>query len=549
MHRLLLVPMLFVAASLPPAASAQHEGHAGHAPATGRAQVLGSVAFRNSGAPAAQAALQRGVALLHNFAYADAAAALREAQRTEPGLAVAYWLEALTYSHVLWQEEELPSARAALARLGSTPEARLAKAPTGWERDFGAAVEAYFAAGPRGERAHAYAEALRQAAAADSANLEAGAFAAHATLAEWSFARPDQKPRLAAEAEALARRVFIANPNHPGAAHYLTHIADANPRRAPELTDAARAYARIAADAEHALHMPSHVFLPLGMWDDVAAANERAWAASRQWVAQGGHSNADRSWHTLEWLQYAYLQQGRWSEARALIDSAQALLRGVAVADDNPDARYTVNALAFRYASESGHWNAWPREIPSAAALMQDPQPTARAQGMALWAAYHAAVAAIRARGDTVPAATLAERLVVLADSMISPPQQAVTLGAVARLRAHVALRRGDRAEAVRLLRASATPGFSGASTPPAAEPLFEMVGAILMEAGQPAEAAAAYERALTERPNRSAALLGLARARTAAGDAPGAAEAYARLAANWRRADAEARSLAGGRR
>ena len=548
MHRLLL-PLLIVAVSMPAAASAQHEGHGGRAPrAAAHAPVLGSVAFRNSGRPAAQGAVQRGVALLHNFQYDDAADALREAQRADPGLAVAYWLEALTYSHVLWQEEELDRARAALARLGSNPETRLARAPAGWERTFGAAVEAYFSPGPRGERAHAYAEALRQAAAADPANLEAGAFASHATLAEWSFARPDQKARLAAEAEALARRVFTANPDHPGAAHYLTHIADADTRRAPEIIDAARAYARIAADAEHALHMPSHVFLPLGMWAEVAASNERAWAASRRWVAEGGHSPADRSWHTLEWLQYAYLQQGRWNEARALIDTARALLRGVAVPEGNPDARYTVNALAFRYASESGRWDAWPAEIPSATALLADPQPTARAQGMALWAAYHAAVAATRSRRDTVPAAALAERLAVLGDSSTAPPRKALLAAAEARLRAHLALRRGDRAGAVRLLRASATPGFSGASTPPAAEPLFEMVGAVLLEAGQPADAVAAYERALVERPNRPAALLGLARARTAAGDASGAAEAYARLAESWRRADPEARALARGR-
>src|ERR1041385_796972 len=129
---------------VPMSVAAQDPSHAMHA----SPPALGSVNFRNSGNPAAQEPLQRGVAWLHNFKYPEAAAAFREAQRADSSLAVAYWLEALTYSHVLWGTEDLPSSRTVLAHLGDTPASRLAKAKTPRERAFGAAVEAFYTNGP-----------------------------------------------------------------------------------------------------------------------------------------------------------------------------------------------------------------------------------------------------------------------------------------------------------------------------------------------------------------------------------------------------------------
>src|SRR6185369_8399567 len=113
---------------------------------------------------------------------------------------------------------------------------------------------------------------------------------------------------------------------HPGATHYLIHAYD-HPKRARDGLTFARAYAKIAPDAEHALHMPSHIFLQVGLWDDVVASNERSWAASRAWAKDHGIPNAV-DFHSLNWLQYGYLQQGRPREARALLDTAHAVLGG-----------------------------------------------------------------------------------------------------------------------------------------------------------------------------------------------------------------------------
>jgi Tfp pilus assembly protein PilF len=514
---------------------AQASGH-DHRAGGADSLVLGSVDFRNSGNAAAQAPLQRGVALLHSFAYGEAADAFAEAERADPSLAVAYWLEALTFSHVLWSEEYLPEARAALAKLGPDPASRLAKAKTPRERAFGAAVEAYYADAPRERRASAYADSLTALAMSDPADLEAGAFAAHARIVAAYVTTGEESRRHEAKAIELAARVFEANPDHPGAAHYLIHTADLDIANAAKQVAAARAYSRIAPDLEHALHMPSHVFLPLGMWSEVSAANERAWAASRAWNASRELPATELSWHALAWLQYSYLQEGRWREAKALVDTARALTAGVPIPDDAPDTRYVVSVLSFTYANETGDWNGWSLDR-SAADILADAKPTPRASTMSLNAAYHAAVAALLARGDTLPPMAMATQLGAVADDWYGlarpyPNRLGVMLEALA------ARARGDTNRSIALLERIAPPATAGASTPPTVIPFNEQLGAVLLQAGRARHAVTAYEAALEERPNRSAALLGLARARRAAGDAAGAADAYRSLLANYAHAD-----------
>ena len=520
--------------------AAQEPDHSSHRPAL----VLGSVNFRNSGNRAAQAPLQRGVAWLHNFKYTEAAKAFREAQMADQSLAVAYWLEALTYSHVLWRTEDLARSRQALAHLGPTPELRLAKANTARERAFGAAVEAFYTDGSLAVRTRAYADSLVALAASDSTDLEAAAFASHGALMAWNYAAAVDRPRFATAARVLALRVFNANPQHPGAAHYLTHVADMDPRAAADLLPFARAYDKIAPDADHALHMPSHVYLPLGLWHDVSLANERAWAATRAEVKRDNASQALLSWHSLEWLQYAYLEEGRWDAARAIIDSARSLLAGVEISAGNADARFAVNVLAFTYAMETGDWSAWPTspsDIPAAFAI---PTPSTRAFGMTMANAYQASVAAIFGGKDRAPTRAAAKRFREIADTL-PPDAQRTNLKRVAdQLDALNTGADGDLPLEIAMLKALVLPDAAGASTPPIYIPINELLGDALLKANQPVQATAAFRAALAVRPNRSRALLGLARSLKASGDQAGADEAYGRLAKNWLRADARALQL-----
>lgn len=532
MRRIRFIVPAALLLGIPAGLRSQEPGH-GHGP---EAHVLGTVAFPNSGADAAQESFLRGIALLHSFEYPDAVDAFREAQAEDPTFAAAYWGEALTSTQLLWGVDDPENARAALARLGSTAAARLALAGTPLERSFGAAVEAFFADAESTTRARAFADSLRSLAARDP-EPEAAAFASLAiqmALAEGAYPR-EEEVALREEAIALADRVFRAHPDHPGAAHYLIHAYD-DPELAPRGLQAARAYASIAPDAEHALHMPSHIFLQVGLWDDTAASNERAWAASRAWVARRGASGADHDFHSLQWLQYAYLQQGRYAMAAALVDSARTVLAGEDLAESAyPDAVYVVPRLEFALAAETGNWEAWDPSEPPAT----PPGDSDRARFFALNATYQrGAGAAMRGEAAAAEEAARAFRDAEASLPEGSPPGSVAL--AARQLEALAAGARGDRVAMLAGLQEAA--GVAQALPPPVGPPSMlpteELLGDALLEAGRPAEAAAAYEKSLALRPNRSAALRGLARARAAAGDEAGAAAAYDELAANWRAAD-----------
>lgn len=522
---------------------AQEPDHSAHV----HAPMVGSVHFRNSGSRAAQAPLQQGVAWLHNFKYKEAVASFQAAERADSTLALAWWLEALSYSHVLWNVEDLARSRATLARLAPTPTLRLAKARTERERAFGAAVEAFYADGTLASRTRAYSDSLQALAASDTTDLEASAFAAHGAMMAWYSAPPADRPALAAASRSLALRVFHANPHHPGAAHYLTHVADMDPGSAAEMLPFARAYDKIAPDADHALHMPSHVFLPLGLWHEVSSANERAWRASRAEVKRDKATGAELSYHTLEWLQYAYLQEGRWNAARALVDTARRALAGVPIDAGNADARFAVNVLAFTYSMESGDRSGYDGKTIDVNAAFSQPTPSLRAWNMAMTNAYQSAVAVLRARGDTASARLVAVRFRANADSLPADARRGALLRSAAELEAMIARAQGDVPHAIALLRTASQTEAASFSTPPTRIPAHELLGELLLQSGQPADAVAEFQAALTARPNRSSAVLGLARAMKAAGDSAGAKGTYKRLDANWVRADAKVRRVLAG--
>jgi len=328
-------------------------------PLPGVAQV-GTVEFPNSGSIEAQESFLRGVALLHDFEYASAGEAFREAQRIDPRFALAYWGEAMTYNHPVWLEQDSTAAREALARLAPTRAERLAAAGTARERAYMEAVETlYHGAGGKDQRDFEYSDAMKAIYEAYPDDLEAAAFYALSIL---GTAHRGREVATYMRAAAIVERVFAADPTHPGAAHYLIHSYD-DPEHAPLGLRAARAYSKIAPDAAHAQHMTSHIFVAMGMWDDVVAANENARAVvTEQVTVRGGTPRG--CGHYNFWLEYGYLQQGRADDAKALLrecfetaGGSAARRAGGDMLDPDNASRSSYAGMLARYILDTERWD------------------------------------------------------------------------------------------------------------------------------------------------------------------------------------------------
>src|SRR3982750_2917169 len=272
---------------------------------------LGRVEFPTSGSAKAQAHFLRGLAALHSFWYEEALDAFRDSTKMEPDFAMGYWGEAMTYNHPLWSEQDIAAARQVLAKIKETSKL------TDRERAYIAAVRLLYGDGDKRSRDAAYSAAIEKIYRAYPDDLDAAAFYSLSLL---GMVTPEEKSyRLQAKAGAIALEVYQKNPNHPGAAHYIIHAFD-DPDHAILALPAARRYADIAPEAHHARHMPSHIFLQLGMWPEAAASNESAWQASDAWMKRKNLSVSVRDYHSLHWLLYVYLQQGRYSDAEKLLN-------------------------------------------------------------------------------------------------------------------------------------------------------------------------------------------------------------------------------------
>ena len=513
------------------------ERHVHHG--SGEVAGLGAVSFANTGNAAAQAPFHRGLALLHSFEYEEAAEAFRAAQKADAAFAMAYWGEALTYAHLLWGEDDVAGARAALARLGPDRGSRLAKAGSPRERAFGDAIEALFVEADQPARVRGFAAATRALAERYPDDLDAVAFAALAAMFGGYQPGPDGGAT-GPSAIDYAERVFKANPKHPGGAHYLIHACD-NPAFAARGLEAARRYAEIAPDAEHALHMPSHIFVQLGMWPETIASNIRSWDASAKAVEARKLTNADLSFHALHYQQYAELQLGKYAASRGAIAKVQKALAAVDLAAGmHVDARYALSELAFQHAANSGEWTKEICGLIGAPKGSVPPGAIGRDSAFRARTEYHAAVASVMCGDADTALASLRAR------ASASQPTDASTRLLPQALRhaellAYLAGSAPPKDLETLLADAPATPAPVG---PPPTLRTDELLGAARLKAGRAREAVAAYARALQQTPNRSATLLGLARARHAAGDAAGAADAYRKVADNWRDADANLPAL-----
>jgi tetratricopeptide (TPR) repeat protein len=294
----------------------------------GAAGSFGHVTFTNSGAPAAQADFAAGLALLHDFEYPAAAEAFRRAQTADPGFAMAYWGEAMTYNHPVWMQQDAAAARAALARLAPTAAERRAKAPTEREKAWLDAVETLYGEGAAGaedgepqKRARdlRYAEAMAKLHAAYPDDVDAAAFHGLAILGTAHSGRDVPSYMRAA---GLLEEAWMEHREHPGLLHYLIHCYD-DPTHAPLGLRAAHLYAQVAPDAGHAVHMTSHIFLALGLWQETVDTNVAALAAVNRMRAAQGKEPA-RCGHYASWLSYAHLQLGESEPAKQVLAGCRA---------------------------------------------------------------------------------------------------------------------------------------------------------------------------------------------------------------------------------
>lgn len=508
------------------------------APRPSAVPSLGSLSFPNSGAPAAQAAFLRGLAWLHSFGYEDAIDAFQEAQRADPSFAMAYWGEALSFDQPLWFMESPEKGRAVLRRLGATPADRRAKTKTPREQGYLGAVEALYSEGDTRSRHLKYSDAMAKLAAAHPADDEAQLFYALSLLAV--LPRGDQSLPLRQKAGAIAEAVFAKNPQHPGAAHYVIHAYD-HGSLAPKALTAARAYAKIAPAASHALHMPAHAFVQLGYWEEAAATDRASWDASVQWAARRRMPNTLRDFHSLTWLHYAWTQLGRFREAAGALVLVDEALRNVRPNDPigghqymdssigrgiGPEAlRNDRGSMRARYIIESERWSEMKGQgsfegidelfaLGMSAAMLNDP---GRVE------------AAIEEFGKAAAPGQPAELR-----------EQAEIMGL--ELRAIHAFRQGRQPEAfthmdrATLLQAR-MPKPIGRPFP--VKGADELYADLLLQAGRAQAAIEWYEKTLRRTPNRSRAVLGLARAYAKAGNTAASRKAYTQFLQNWRNADA----------
>jgi tetratricopeptide (TPR) repeat protein len=510
----------------------------------GETPELGSIEFPTSGPATAQQQFIRGVLLLHSFEYKDARSAFREAERLAPTFAMAYWGDALTENQTLWMHQDVSAARATLNRLAPTAEARLAKAPTEREKGYLRAVEALYGAGDKRTRDVRYAESMRRMHERYPDDLEAASLYALALLGTCEGQR-DYATYM--KAAAIVEEVFAANPRHPGAAHYLIHSYD-DPVHAPLGLRAARVYGKIAGAAPHAQHMPSHIFLALGMWDDETAANEISWRVSDERVTSRKLPIEERGYHALQWLGYGYLQQGRYGDARKTLATMEEDTRK----SGSPLTRSHLALMRSAYMVETQRWDTGLAPLdykglrPAVVAvdLFTTGMSAIKAGDLA---GARRALAAMRA----IPAVTSPEpdmhHGAGAPDSEGNARQAMASKAMALELEGLVQAADGRRDEALDLMKKAAAvedamPFDFGPPVP--VKPAHELYGEMLLDAGQVEEARTQFELALARAPGRALSLMGLLKSARQSGEADEADETAAQLRRNWHRADADVLQL-----
>lgn len=501
---------------------------------------LGKVSFPTSGSEKAQTHFLRGLAALHSFWFEEALDEFRESTKADPDFAMGYWGEAMAYNHPLWAEQDTEAARKTLAKIKDS--AKL----TARERAYIDAVRVLYGEGDKLTRDKAYAAAMEKVYRNFPDDLEAASFYALSLL---GTVRPGDKGfRRQTLAGAIAFDVYQNNPDHPGAAHYIIHSFD-DPEHAILALPAARRYAEIAPEAHHARHMPAHIFLQLGMWPEAAASNESAWAVSNEWVKRKGLPLNARDYHSLHWLEYVYMQQGRYAKAEELLSMKRGDVERSK--SDVGVSRYNED-MAAAFVVETEKWDLVPKLFAAGGEsagdgghAMHNAPPAAatgrgrRSQSLPLFMRGFAA-----AKTGSPDAARFITELQAskkqLAEKGEAYPAKSAEIMEL-EVSSVAAASKSNFTEAIELMkRATAIEEeMSPPSGPPGLiKPSHELFGEILLSASRPKEAAEQFATAQLRQPNRARSLLGTARAAAKSGDTKAALEAYSKLVRQWNQAD-----------
>jgi tetratricopeptide (TPR) repeat protein len=518
MKRALLFFLFFLAAlaALANTASADDDQNHHHHEDLSASQ-LGTVVFPVSCAPSTQKPFERGVALLHSFWYEEAEKEFQQIATDDPRCAMAHWGVAMSLWHQLWNH---PDDTVIQRGLDEVHEARTGPTTTR-EKAYIAAIAAFYSDSNRlnhEARAKAYSDAMKTVYESYPDDHEAAVFYALSLLA--SEPHDDAAFANRKAAAAILEKLFAIEPDHPGVAHYLIHSYD-KPQLAQFGLPAARRYAQIAPAAPHALHMPSHIFARVGLWQDDINSNLASIAATRKTAAMhmGGEGH---QFHAMDFLFYAYMQSGRDTDAKALIEEIRAMPNKK---DDMYGKGYDPHAatlahLTALYPIEMHDWS-------TAAAL-----PPAQVEGTAedsviYWARAMGSGHLHKpedVRKDIAAIESIHKKLAAekseLADAVEDDRKEA---------QAWLVFAEGKNDDAVEALRPIADKEDSTGEEPEGI-PAREMIADILMEAKRPQQALAEYQTDLKLNPNRFDALYGAARAAEAAGKLNDATEYYALL-------------------
>ncbi len=484
---------------------------------------LGTVHFPISCAESVQQPFARGVALLHSFWYEEAEKEFIDIAKDDPNCAMAHWGVAMSIWHQLWNE---PDAKVIARGLDEVNAAKkLAAKTTPREQAYIAAIGAFYSDSAKldhAARAKTYSDAMKKVYESYPDDHEAAAFYALSLLA--SEPHHDETFANRKAAAAILEKLFATEPDHPGVAHYLIHAYD-KPQLAELGIPAARRYAQVAPAAPHALHMPSHIFARVGLWQDDIKSNLASVAATRKTAAMG-MGGEGHQFHAMDFLFYAYMQSGREADARALMDEVKAMpemhdMYGVGF-DPHLAAEATFAAL---YPLEMRDWA-------TAAALTPMDIPGTTNDSFGYWAKAIGSAhlhQAEEVRKDVAAISAIHRKYVGdkkkgdLAEGTENDLKQA---------QAWLAFSEGKIEDAVATLRPMAEKE-EALGDEPQGIPSREMIAEILLEAKRPQQALVEYQADLKFSPNRFNALYGAARAAEQAGKRSDANEYYALLVKN----------------